>query len=47
MRSLALLLLLLLTWPLTWLQSLRARRRLHAHARLLPGSGRFTLERVA
>jgi hypothetical protein len=47
MRLLALLLLFLLTWPLGLWQTFSARRRLHAHTHLLPGSGRFTLERVA
>jgi hypothetical protein len=47
MRSLALLLLMMLTWPLGLWQSFSARRRLHAHARLMPPSGRFTIERVA
>jgi hypothetical protein len=48
MRWLALLLLMMLTWPLGLWQSLSARRRLHAHERLAqPKSGRFTLERVA
>jgi hypothetical protein len=48
MRWLALLLLMMLTWPLGLWQSFSARRRLHAHERLAqPRSGRFTLERVA
>jgi hypothetical protein len=51
MRFVALLILMMLTWPLGLWQSFSARRRLHAHARLArlgqPASGRFTLERVA